>query len=160
MSLRIFDQHDRIGIDSNVIIYLLQGTGRPADLAAALLDGIAVGKAAGIMATLALTEVCSGPAAAGEPDLVERYSDELRSLENVRLIPLTADIAVDAASLRGRGALTIADAVHLASASSGGATAFVTNDRRIRSLAQLQVIYLSQLQGQSSGCRPASMLCL
>jgi predicted nucleic acid-binding protein len=145
MSLRLFDEHKLVGIDSNVLIYLLEGTGRSADAAAALLDGIAAARSAGVMATLALTEVCSGPAAAGEPDLLERYSDELQSLENVRLIPLTAEIAVDAASLRGRGSLNISDAIHLASAAFAGATAFVTNDRRIRPLPHLEVLYLSRL---------------
>jgi predicted nucleic acid-binding protein len=37
------------------------------------------------------------------------------------------------------------DAIHLASARSAGATAFVTNDRRIKPLPQLDVIYLDEL---------------
>ncbi len=137
--------HQRIGIDSNVLIYLLEGSGELADKAAVLLDGIAEGQAQGVLATLALAEICSGPAAAGEPALVERYADELRSLENTRLVPLSADIAIDAVVLRGGGSLSLADAIHLASARSVGATAFVTNDRRITSTPQLEVMYLDQV---------------
>ena len=145
MTLQIFAEHKRIGIDSNVLIYLLDGTGRLADVAGELIDGIAEGLAEGVLTTLALAEICSGPAQAGEPDLVERYADELRSLENVRLVSLTAEMAVDAAALRGRSGISLADAVHLASAVNAGATAFVTNDRRLKSTPQLAVIYLSQL---------------
>jgi predicted nucleic acid-binding protein len=137
--------HARVGIDSNVLIYLFEGSGPLADKSAALLDAIADGQAEGVLATLALAEICSGPAAAGERALVERYSDELVSLENNRVIALSADIAVDAAALRGAGALSLADAIHLASARHAGATAFITNDRRIRSTPQLKVLYLDQL---------------
>jgi predicted nucleic acid-binding protein len=137
--------HARVGIDSNVLIYLFEGSGALADKSAALLDAIADGQAEGVLATLALAEICSGPAAAGDPALVERYADELVSLENTRLVPLSADIAVDAAALRGGGSLTLADAIHLASTRRAGATAFITNDRRIRSTPQLEVIYLGKL---------------
>lgn len=145
MSAAVFGRHERIAIDSNVLIYLFEGSGRLADRAAELLDGIAAGQAQGFIAMLAIAEICSGPAAAGERALVERYVDELRSLENIRLVPLTADLATDAAVLRGSGSLTLADAIHLASARDAGASAFVTNDRRIKTIAQLEVIYLSGL---------------
>jgi predicted nucleic acid-binding protein len=39
----------------------------------------------------------------------------------------------------------IEDAVHLASARNAGATIFVTNDRRIRSIPRLAVVYLDDL---------------
>jgi predicted nucleic acid-binding protein len=137
--------HRRIGIDSNVFIYLLEQDGPLADAAGRLLDEIAAGAAEGVVSTLALTEACSGPAKAGDPALVERYADELISLENVRFVPLTADLAVDAAALRGRSAMSMADAIHQASAIGAGATAFVTNDRRIRGTPQLEVVHLSRL---------------
>ena len=125
-----------------MLIYLLEGSGTLADKAAHLLDAIADGEAEAVLATLAVAEICSGPATAGEPALVERYADELGSLENTRLVPLSADIAVDAAALRGSGSLSLADAIHVASARHAGATAFITNDRRIKSMAQLKVLYL------------------
>ncbi len=143
--LALFERHKRVGIDSNVLIYLLEGSGSLADTAAVLLDAIADGRAEGVLATLAVAEICSGPAAAGEPALVERYADELGSLENVRLVPLSADVAVDAAVLRGDGSLSLADAIHLVSARHAGATAFVTNDRRIKTTPRLDVVYLDEL---------------
>ena len=138
--------HERIAIDSNVLIYLFEGSGTLADQAAQLLDGVAAGDSKGSMATLAVAEICAGPASMGESALVERYVDELQSLENVRLIPLTADLAADAAIIRGSGSLSLADAIHLASARHAGASAFVTNDRRVKTMAQLEVLYLDELR--------------
>lgn len=37
------------------------------------------------------------------------------------------------------------DAIHLATARAAGATALVTNDRRIRSVPRLEVIYLDDI---------------
>jgi predicted nucleic acid-binding protein len=145
MSASVLGRHKRIAVDSNVLIYLFEDSGELADKAGELLDWIGEGRAEGAMATLAIAEICSGPAAAGELALVERYADELGSLENVQLVALTADLAADAAVLRGSGSLTLADAIHLASARHAGASAFVTNDRRIKAIAKLDVIYLSEI---------------
>lgn len=144
MSLELFGRHRRVGIDSNVLIYLLEGSGDLADKCAALLDGIAAGESEGVLATLALAEICSGPARFGDPALVERYADELSALENVRVVPLTSDLAVDAATIRGSRALSLADAIHLATARHAGATAFVTNDRRITGISGLEAVYLDE----------------
>ena len=145
MSRGVLERHERVALDSNVLIDLFEGSGPLADQAADLLDRIAEGKAHGSMATLAVAEICSRPAATTELTLVERYVDELRALENVQLVPLTADLAADAAVLRGSSSLSLADAIHLASARHAGATAFVTNDRRIKTIAQLEVVYLNEL---------------
>jgi predicted nucleic acid-binding protein len=45
--------------------------------------------------------------------------------------------------------MSLADAVHLATARAAGATAFVTNDRRIRGSTKLAVVYLDDLDAAS-----------
>lgn len=144
MTLALLAQHARVGIDSNVLIYLLEGTGVLADKSAALVDAIASGAAAGVLATLALAEICSGPARTGDVAMVERYADELASLENIRFVALDHAIAVDAAVIRGATSLAMADAIHLASARHAGATVFVTNDRRMTPIKGLDVAYLDE----------------
>lgn len=137
--------HKRVGLDSNVLIYLLEDAGRLGESAGALLDAIAQGEAVGILSAIALTEACAGPAKAGDMTLVERVADELRSLENTQIVDVSADIAVDGAVIRGARSANTPDAIHLACARAGGATAFVTNDRRIKASPQLQVLYLDEL---------------
>jgi predicted nucleic acid-binding protein len=138
-------RHSRIGLDSNVFIYLFEGEGPEADVAAELVEALAAGSATAIVSALAIAEICVGPARADLPALAERYADELASLEGTSLVPVTTDIAVEAGLLRGTHQVTLADALHLASAKAGGASAFVTNDRRLRSLQRLPVVYLSDL---------------
>ena len=145
MTARLLAKHRRVALDSNVLIYLLEGSGALADTSAALLDAIAAGEADGVLATLGLAEICSGPARADDPQMVKRYADELTSLENVVLVPLDEDVAVESAIIRGSTALSLADAIHLASARRAKATVFVTNDRRITPISRLEVAYLDEI---------------
>lgn len=137
--------HQRVALDSNVLVYLVEGAGDLGRAAGSLLDAIAAGEATASISALALTEVCTGPARADDWTLVERMADEIRSLENTQIVDFTADIAVDAAIIRGARRASLADAIHLACARAAEATAFVTNDRRIKSSPQLEVLYLDEL---------------
>jgi predicted nucleic acid-binding protein len=140
----IFSRHAVVALDSNVLIYLLEGSGHLADVAEALVDGIEEGAASGVLASIALTEVLSRPAALGDVASFESYAEELRSVPNLRVVPLDAETAIDAAWGRS-GGRDLGDAVHVASARRAGATCFVTNDARIRGRAGVEIIRLSEV---------------
>ena len=81
--------------------------------------------------------------------VADNFSDYLNPLwEHVLLsiVPLTPEVAADAAVIRGIRRLTLPDAIHLATARAAGATAFVTNDRRMRGSTKLEVVYLGDLE--------------
>jgi len=138
-------RHRRIALDANVVIYVLEDSGTLADVGQALIDAAEGGRTAAVLAGIGLAEVASGPARSGNLALVERYAEMLGSMPGLLIQPITADIAVDAAVIRGIRGIGMADAIHLASARAAGATAFVTNDRRLRGSARLEVIYLDEL---------------
>jgi predicted nucleic acid-binding protein len=135
--------HQRIAIDSNVLIYLLENPGPLAEAAAELLDGIEAGALSGVMASIATVEILTGPARAGDGPGFESATETLRDLP-VRVVALDVAIAEDAAWVRGTASIGLEDAVHLATARSAGATAFVTNDRRVRSIPRLEIVYLDE----------------
>jgi predicted nucleic acid-binding protein len=137
--------HARVAVDSNVFIYLFEGTGPHADRAAELADAIGEGTVAGCLATLGLAEILTGPARFAATEIADRYVEELTSFENLALVPLDVDVARDAAAIRGESQLSLGDAIHLASARRFGATVFVTNDRRIRPIDGVTVAYLDEL---------------
>jgi predicted nucleic acid-binding protein len=138
-------RHPVLALDSNVLIYLFEGSGPLADAAEALVDGIGEGAATGILATVGLTEVLTRPAALGDGALFERYAAELRSIPHLRLVPLDAELAIDAAWGRA-GERDLGDAVHVATARRAGATAFVTNDRRVRGRVGVEIVLLSDVE--------------
>jgi len=137
--------HRRIAFDANVFIYLFEGSGALSQAAASVLDAVSAGRATGIAATIALSEVIVGPVRAGDETMAERYLDAIRSIEHLDVVPATLEIAADAGFVRGRTGLTLADALHVATARAAGASILVTNDRRIRPMPQLDVVRLSDL---------------
>lgn len=138
-------RHRRIGLDANVLIYLLEDSGALADASQALVDAAESGSITAVLAGIGLAEVCAGPARHHDLALVERYADLLGSMPGLRVQPLTAEVAVDAAVIQGMRGISLADAMHLASARAAGATAFITNDRRLRGSPTLEVVYLDEL---------------
>ena len=148
MSVTVADllaRHRRVALDSNVLIYLFEGSSAEAEGAAAILDAVESGLVEATFATVGLAEVLTRPAQLDQTPLFERYAAELTGFDNLRLVSLTPELAVDAAWARGQGQRDLPDAIHLASARAAGATAFVTNDRRIRSRPGLEVVYLNEV---------------
>jgi predicted nucleic acid-binding protein len=141
----LFERHQVIALDSNVLIYLLEGCGLLAEAAGEIIDGIESGAAAGVLASVALTEILARPASLGEVEVFERYVDELSSIPNVRVVALDAEMAVDAAWGRS-GGRNLGDAIHIATARHSGATCFVTNDRRVRGRRGVEIVPLAAIE--------------
>lgn len=142
---QLTQRHRRIALDSNVVVYVLEAVEPWGPTARSLLNAIEAGGLVGVMAGVGLAEICAGPSRLGDLALVERYAEALTSMPGLRIQALTAAVAVDAAVIRGMRGIGLADAMHLASARAAGATAFVTNDRRLRGSPRLAVVYLDEL---------------
>jgi predicted nucleic acid-binding protein len=141
---RLLSGHRRVALDSNVLIYLVEGAAGRGEIAGRLVSALLAGGIEIALATVGLSEILTGPARAGDVVGFESLAGELRGL-GLQVIPLDASIAEDAAWLRGRAGLDLLNAIHIASARAAGATLFVTNDRDIPSTAHLQVAYLDDL---------------
>jgi predicted nucleic acid-binding protein len=140
----LLSTHRRIALDSNVLIYLLEGAGARADAAATIVDAIALGEVDGVIASVGVLETLVGPASAGDGARFELVAATIRDL-GIRIATLDADAAEDAAWIRGMTGVGLADAIHLATARAAGATVLVTNDRRLPSRPHLEVAYLDDL---------------
>jgi predicted nucleic acid-binding protein len=144
--------HRRIALDSNVLIYLMEETPGRVDVAASLVDAVAVRRVDGILASVGLAEALVGPARAGDSAAFEQVAALIRDI-GLLIVPLDAAGAEHAAWIRGLTGCSLPDAIHLATARAAGATALVTNDRRIRSMAGLEVLYLDDLAAPPPGVR-------
>lgn len=140
------DGHGVIGIDSNVFIYLLETAGNEAAQAGRVLDAIDARSLRASVSAVAVAEILTGPARAGDLALMERYLDEIQSIEGLSIVRVDADVAFHAARMRGREPIAMPDSLNLAAARMAGATAFITNDRRLRSSAGLEIILLSAFE--------------
>jgi predicted nucleic acid-binding protein len=121
----------RVFWDTNLFIYLFEGTGalgkRVRDLRRAM---VARGDQL-LTSTLTLGEVLVKPIEQGDQELVGMYEDAITRTSV--MIPLDVKAAKTYAALRSDRTLRAPDAIQLACAASAGVDLFITNDTRLQS---------------------------
>lgn len=146
MGLRkLLARHRRLAADTMVFIYYLEDHPRYAPLLEPLFAAWEEGRAEGVTSVLTLLEILVKPKREGRPEVARDYRDLLTTYPHLTLIPVDAEIAELAADLRARYALRTPDALQVATALHAGATAFLTNDSRLKAVRELEVILLDEL---------------
>ena len=122
-------------LDTVTLIYYLER--HPTYYAAArtLFEKIERGDISAVISALVFAELLVPAYRAGQPQLAENVTHILSHYPNLRVIPLSSEIAVAAAQLRAEHQLRTPDAIHLATARHTGARGFITNDKELRKIA-------------------------
>ncbi|MBN1936320.1 MAG: type II toxin-antitoxin system VapC family toxin [Anaerolineae bacterium] len=140
--------HKTLGLDCCIFIYHVEAHPGYLPLTRELLDGVESGRWQAVVSTIALMELTVRPWQAGRPAAARAYEALLAHFPHLTLVDVTRDVARRAAQLRARYAIPPVDALHAASVLVHGATAFVSNDRRLARLApELDVVILDDLIG-------------
>lgn len=138
--------HSTIGLDTSVFVYHLEAHPRYLPLTQELLASIEAGQPMAITSTVTIMELTVRPWQVGRPAVAREYEALLAHFPHLALADVTRDVARQAAQLRARFRLRPADALQIATAVVHGATAFVTNDRRLVQLApELDIVLLDDL---------------
>lgn len=134
-----------VALDSAIFIYFIEENERYLALLEPLFEAVDAGRVAAITSTLTLLETLVVPLRRGRPDLARRYEELLVHGRGLTLVPFDLDLLRAAAALRARHNLRTPDALQIAAAFALGATAFLTNDRRLPQLAGLPIFQLDDL---------------
>ena len=129
-----------IGIDTAVLIYLIEENQRFSPVVAPLFEAADAGE----LEALTRLEVLVVPYRAGNIELAERYEAVLTRSRGVRMIDLTRDHMRLAAQLRATTGIATPDALQLATCFVSRCSAFVTNDRRLPAIPGLRIIQLRE----------------
>ena len=132
-------RHERIGVDTPIFIYHMEGTTHLAGLAGVALDELAGGAFTGVTSVLTLMEIAVKPLQLRRPDIAEEYEVLLASYPNLVIAALDRSTARRAAELRAAYRPRPADAVHVAACLEQGATALLSDDRELRRISHLHV---------------------
>jgi predicted nucleic acid-binding protein len=135
-------RHATVGIDTSIFIYQLEDSDRYASVAEEALDALAHGVFQGVTSVLTLMEVAVRPLQLGRTDVADDYELLLGSYPHLAVVELDRATARRAAVLRATYRLRPADALHVAACLESGATAFLTNDKGLRRVNELEVIVL------------------
>lgn len=94
---------------------------------------------------ITLVEVLVHPLREGKTALADEYRKILLQSPGMATVPLDENIAEAAAGLRARHKLRTPDAIQLATASTAGASWFLTNDADLAGVPGISVLVLKQL---------------
>lgn len=114
----------RVYLDTNIIIYAVEGYEAHAELIKSLLQALTERELIAITSDLTLAEVLVKPQRDGNTTVADAYRRFLSPTEVLRNAPITRELLEVAASLRATTSLKLPDAIHFASASNITVTPF------------------------------------
>jgi predicted nucleic acid-binding protein len=139
---------NRLAIDTNCFVYLFESEGsrRAEFLASEVFGAFAVGKRTGVTSTLTIAELLVRPYEVGDSSTATALRSAMEGMPGLDLLGVDLGVADDAARIRGRTGLYLADAVQVATALRGRADALLTNDRHLADRAdEVDVIVLDEV---------------
>ncbi len=133
-----------IGLDTAPLVYFIEENPTYFERVKPFFDALDRGEFQVVTSILTLLEVLVHPFRRGDPQLAQQYRDILLNAKNLTTVPLSQQIAETAALLRANHGLRTPDAVQMASAMNERATIFLTNDARLPSLPELDVLVVEE----------------
>ena len=121
-----------IYLDTNVIVYAVEGFDEHQAFLNALFQLFDAGAAFALTSELTLAEALVRPLQIGRQDVVDLYLDLLQGSERLKVLPIDRPILIDAARQRAALGIRLPDAIHVATAVAGACEVFLSNDRRLR----------------------------
>ncbi len=121
-----------------------------------IFESLASALFSGVTSVITVVEITVAPISLGRRDLEEQYFTALQWFPNLSLAEIGASIARKAAEIRARYRFLTPDAIQIAACMEHGATGFITNDRTLTRMAELDVLVLDDtddLRGQEHHAR-------
>ena len=136
----------RLFLDTAPVIYYVERNPSYTALVDDIFDRIDAGSLAAVTSPITLAECLVMPIRQGLAQVQQDFADVIVSGANVFFVTLDEAIARQAADLRARYQLALADAFQLAAALAGGSGAFLTNDHYLKRVRELPVLVLDELE--------------
>lgn len=142
--------HSVIGLDTSLFIYHFEAHPVYLPLTKIILSRVESGQCQAVTSTVTIMELTVHPWRMNRPDIARQYEVLLANFPNLQLLEVNRDIARQAAQLRANYNLRPAGALQVASAIVHGATAWVSNDKKLMRLTStLAVIILDEFIKQA-----------
>ena len=139
------EQFDTIFLDTAPIIYYIEAHPQYGALAKTVVDSFQSGKTIAFTSVLTLTEVLSKPVQRGDEKLTLKFANFLQYGKNLKLIEISSSIAIRAGRLRGQYSdLRTIDSIQISAALEVGASAFLTNDKKLKNIRETKILLLTE----------------
>ena len=135
-----------IFLDTAPLIYFIEGNSPYQDKLKKIFDSNDKGDFTFITSSITLLEVLVKPLRDGQSVLADKYKNILTKAAGIEIFDITIDLAAKAAELRAKYNLRTPDAIQIATAIDNKVAYFLTNDLRLKSVSEVKLITLSELQ--------------
>ena len=139
------DRHSVVGIDSSPFIYYVEEHPKYVSVASAIFDATDQHVISAVTSTISMLEILVKPFRENNALLVHAIYSLATRHPHLAWIPPDLSVAGRGAKLRAHYNLRTADAIQIATALESGATGFVTNDRRLSRVTELDVLVLDDV---------------
>lgn len=134
-----------VGLDTAPLIYYIEANPTYISMLDPFFDALDAGEFNVVTSFVTLLEVLVQPIRHGDTSLADQYRHILLNFAGLKSVPLSEDVAEQAAKLRAAHNLRTADAIQMATALSAGASVFLTNDLKLASVPGMQILTLKSL---------------
>lgn len=137
--------HKNIFLDTAPLIYFIEKHSVYQKVLQEVFEANDRGEFTFFTSTITLLEVLVKPLRENQFELAEQYRNILLGSPNLEIFEISSDVATKAAELRAKYNLRTPDALQVATAIEYGTSYFLTNDLRLRSVTDIELITLSDL---------------
>lgn len=124
----------KIALDTNILIYFLEGIEPYAGKVEDLLNSFMKGEKRGVISTITLAEVLTGFYAAGDEERAVKVKSLFRdlSIDGLEIVPVTFEVADLAARLRAEKGGKLPDSLIVATALNQAASFIISQDEDLQ----------------------------
>lgn len=138
-------ERERISLDTNVFIYFLEDHPRYGSWCGSLFNLIERGHNPAVTSTVTLLELLVQPYRDRQEELAQKIFALTSTYPKLEWVPLTMNLADQAAELRARYRLSTPDAIQLATAIGHKATRFYGNDRALQRVQEIECVIVDDV---------------
>ncbi len=131
--------------DTNVFIYAIEGHDEYYDLLSYLFKHIENNHLLTVTSELTLAECLVKPEKDKNNEAIEHYKQHIKNSKQLKVVPISRRILINAAKVRSQLQLKLPDAIHMATAIDQNCKTFVTNDKKLRTPTEMQRIDMKDL---------------
>ncbi len=136
----------RLFLDTAPVVYYVERNPTYFDRVQPIFNQVDIGNLTVVTSPVTLAECLIHPYRLGLISLQQSFFDVITRADHTTFQPIHVAVGQQAAILRANYNLTLTDALQVATALAASCDAFLTNDRTLQRVSELQVIVLNDLE--------------
>ncbi len=148
MELAVRLKNQQVYVDTNIIIYLIEGLSEYEKPLGEIRELLETSQLHPITSELSLAECLVQPFKTNATEAVSLYRTFLEDSGCFDLLQIHKEVLVQAAYITAETKMKLPDAIHVATAITTNCNLFLTNDKNIRTPRNMEIVLLSDYLGK------------